>query len=209
VIGSRRAFAGTLLLVVLALAPAACSDGDDDGAAAVGSSTTSTTRRSTATSSTTDASGSTGTSQPTGSVEEEITARYLAFWEARFAANQDPPNPDDPQLAEYATGQQLANVIDETARRRDEGLALRRPQNSVGEHDVRVSSVDGDVARLQDCTVNDGIIYRVATGEVVNDDVVTQSVSATMRRVDGEWRLERATLVQEWPGVAGCALAAD
>lgn len=142
-------------------------------------------------------------------MEEEITARYLAFWEARFAANQNPPNPDDPQLAEFATGEQLENVVAETRRRRDEGLALRRPDNSISERDVVVSEVNGDEASLQDCSVNDGIIYRVATGEVVNDDVVTQSVSATMRRVDGEWRLERATLVQEWQGVAGCALASD
>lgn len=193
-------------MLLVALAGAACSGGDDT--ASVKSSTTSTTRRSTATSATTAPADSTGTSQPGGTVEDEITARYLAFWEARFAANQNPPNPDDPRLAELATGDQLENVIAETRRRRDDGLALRRPANSITRRDVTVRSVDGDVATIQDCAVNDGVIYRVATGEVVNDDVVTQSVSATMRRVGGEWKLERATLVQEWQGVAGCAVAA-
>lgn len=199
---------GAALLIVVALGAGGCSDGDGNGAPA-SSSTTSTTRRSTATSSTTTTPDATGTSAAAGGVEAEITARYLAFWEARFAANQDPPNPDDPKLAELATGEQLENVVAETRRRRDDGLALRRPGNSISEHDVAVRAVDGDVASLQDCAVNDGIIYRVATGEIVNDDVVTQSVSATMRRVDGEWKLERATLVQEWQGVAGCALAGD
>jgi len=198
-----RASASVILLAAAVLL-AACSV--DDGGAVADGTTTSTARRSTASSSTT-ATSTTSTSSRPAPVEDEVAARYTAFWDARLAANQAPVNPDHPLLPEYAVGAQLDNVIAETRRRRDDGLAIRRPPNSVTRHDVRVTDVNGEVATLQDCSVNDGIIYRVATGEVVNDDIVTQSVRATMRLVDGKWKLERATLVQEWQGVAGCALA--
>lgn len=185
------------LLVAIALAVAGCGGGDDDASLP----TTTTERRSTASSSTT--SSTTNPSENTST--DVVVDRYLAFWEARLDANQAPANPDHPSLAEYATGPQLENVVEETKRRRDEGLAIRRPENSVSKHDVRVVGEGSDEVTLQDCSVNDGIIYRVDNGEVVNDDVVTQSIRATMRLIDGEWKLEQASLVQEWPGVAGCA----
>jgi hypothetical protein len=193
------------LLVAVALALTGCSD---DGEDAAPESTTTTARRSTVEpSSTTATPDSTGTSQPTGSVEDEIAARYVAFWEARFAANQNPPNPDDPRLAEYASGDQLQNVVSETRSRHDDGLALRSPDASVTSHDVTVIAVEGESAELQDCFVNDGVLYNATTGEIVDDSVVTRSVSAVMVLEGGVWKLARARVVQEWEGVAGCALA--
>jgi len=171
--------------------------GCGDGGGETSLPTTTTERRSTASTST----------SAVDAAQQIVLDRYVAFWHARFEANQAPVNPDHPALAEYATGPQLENVVSETRRRRDEGLAIRRPENSVGKHDVRVVKEGTEEVTLQDCSVNDGVIYRVDTGEVVNDQVVTQSIRGTMRLVDGKWKLERASLVQEWPGVAGCALA--
>ena len=158
----------------------------------------------------------TSPSQPpatTAAAQDAITAdivgRYKQFWEVRFEANQPPVNPSDPRLSEFATGQQLDNVLLETRQRRDQGLALRRPEPSVYERRVKLTRVDGDSAELQDCATNDGIVYRVATGEVVDDSVVTRSISATMRLVDGTWRLSETRVVQEWEGVAGCAKSSD
>ena len=184
----------------LALVSFGCGGGDNRDDAAP---TTTTERRSTASSSAT----STTESHSEAPTEQVVVNRYLAFWQARLEANQAPVNPDHLSLAEYATGEQLENVIAETRRRRDEGLAVRRPAKAVGKHDVRIVNEGTDEVTLQDCSINDGVIYRVDSGEVVNDDVVTQSIRATMRFVDGKWKLERASLVQEWPGVAGCAAA--
>jgi hypothetical protein len=200
----QRARGAATLLVAFALALTGCSD---DGEDAAPESTTATARRSTVESSSTTATpGSTGTSQPSGSVEEQIASRYVAFWEARFAANQNPPNPDDPRLAEYASGEQLQNVVSETRARRDDGLALRAPDPSVTSHNVQVISVEGESAELQDCFVNDGVLYNAATGEIVDDSVVTRSVSAVLVIEGGVWKLARASVIQEWEGVAGCAL---
>jgi hypothetical protein len=186
----------TLALAVV-LVVAGCAGDDDE----VPVGTTSTTFATTSSTSTTSTSAETD-------VEALATERYLAYWDARFAANEAPAaNPDAPALRELATGAQLDSVIAETTRNRDEGIAFRRPESSVAERRVQIISIDPDVVRLQDCATTDGIVYRVDSGEVIDDSVVTHSIEATMRLVDGEWKLESAQLLQSWDGVAGCALA--
>lgn len=152
------------------------------------------------------------TAMPTSTTADpavEIVARYKQFWEVRFEVNRTPVNPVDPRLAQFATGKQLDNVVTETRQRLNQGLAVRRPEPSASKNRVKVVQVAGDTASLQDCATNDGIVYRVATGQVLDDGVVTRSVEATMRRVDGVWRLADSRVVQEWKGVAGCALSPD
>ncbi|MGC1512036.1 MAG: hypothetical protein WA797_03865, partial [Acidimicrobiales bacterium] len=87
-----------------------------------------------------------------------------------------------------------------------DGLAFRQEANSVTAHHVRVLSVAATTAELQDCFVNDGVVYRVESGAVVDDSVVTRNVTASMTIVDGVWKIEMATVIQEWKGVAGCAV---
>lgn len=190
----RVVLAGTLTVL---LVMAACSDDES-----VAEPTTS--RRSTHAETPTS---TTSTTAP--SVEEQLIERYQAFWDARFEANQEPVNPDHPGLREYATGAQLDNVLEETRQNAEDGIAFRRPANSVAESRVRVLEINGREATLQECVVNDGVVYEVATGEVVDDAVVSQSVRATMRRVEDVWKLADTRLLQEWEGAAGCALAED
>jgi hypothetical protein len=54
---------------------------------------------------------------------------------------------------------------------------------------------------------NDGVVYRVKSGDVIDDAVGTSSLEAVMRRIDGVWKLESTKLLQHWDGVSGCALA--
>lgn len=142
-------------------------------------------------------------------VATEIVGRYKQFWEARFAANQAPPNPDAAGLKEYATGRQLEQVVTETRHNLEGNLALRRAEKRVGRSSVKVVKVEADTATLQECVVDDDVVYRYQTGEVVNAAVATQNVEATMKKVDGVWRLAAARMVQRWEGVAGCALSED
>lgn len=142
-------------------------------------------------------------------VVAEIVGRYRQYWEARFAANQAPPNPDAAGLKEYATGRQLEQVVAETRRNLESKLALRRAEKGVDRSTVKVVKVEADTATLQECVVDDDVVYRYQTGEVVNAAVATQNVEATMKKVDGMWRLAAARMVQRWEGVAGCALSED
>lgn len=86
-------------------------------------------------------------------------------------------------------------------------MALRRPDESVARRSITIVSNDGQKASLQDCAVNDGVVYRVATGEIVDDSVVTLSIEATLERIDGHWKVATTQLIQKWEGVAGCALS--
>jgi hypothetical protein len=194
----------TTLLVVAALAVAACTGSNGQQAA---DDTTTTTAG--PTTETTAGPTTTTAADEELAPEEQVAQAYLRFWEVRLEANGEPPDPEHPALAQVATGEQLENVIAETRRRLEQGLAVRPPEPSVASHEVTVLRVGDTDAELQDCFVNDGIVYRIETGETIDDSVVTRSVSARMELVDGQWRLARATVLQEWEGVAGCALAAQ
>ncbi len=193
----RQRAASVALLTLSLLLLAACRDDADPIAG--GSATT-------AAAVPTSAPATTPTTQDAAT---EIVARYNQFWEVRFEANRHPVNPSDPRFGQYATGQQLDNLLTETRQRRDQGLAIRRPDQSVAQRRVKVVDVVSESATLHECSVNDGVVYRVATGQVVDDSVVTRSVVATMRRVDGTWKLAETRVVQQWEGVAGCALSGE
>jgi len=188
--------------MLAALALAACS-----GSGGEQSTDTSTTISELTTTSSTVETTATTTSDPGTSPEDQATSAYLRFWDVRLEANGDPPDPDHPGFATVATGEQLDNAIAETRDRLEQGLALRSAEPSIASHEVRVVRIDGATAELQDCFVNDGIVFRTSTGEIVDDSVVTRSVAAVMESVDGEWKLARATVIQQWEGVAGCAAA--
>jgi hypothetical protein len=138
---------------------------------------------------------------------QEIIGAYVAYWDARIVANSGVPNPQDPALARYATGRQLEAVIAETQENLDAGRALQPSPDPVNFRRLTVVSVDGDSAVVQECFVDDGQVIELATGRVLNDTVATHSVQADLLRVDGQWRVSAATLIQRWEGVAGCALA--
>lgn len=184
--------AGAVVLLVAVLA--GCSRGNDTVAPPT---------------STTTLPATTTTTAARDPVADEIIGRYKQYWKARFEANQAPPNPDAPGLKEYATGQQLDQVVAETRSNLEANLAVRRAENSVARSSVKMVKVEDDSAVLQECAVDDDVVYRYSTGEVVNTAVATHNVEATMRKVDGAWRLASARLVQRWEGVAGCAVSGD
>jgi hypothetical protein len=203
--------AAAAVIGVLVVGGVGC--GDDDAPAtpattteaATSDSTTSTTSEVSTTDDSAGRSGS-GTTAPATSAEQDVVDRYVAYWDARFAANSGTPNPDDPALREYATGGQLDAVIAETQANLDQGLAFRRADDPHDVQHVTVVEIASDRAVVQECVVSDGVVVRRDTGEVVNDDVATHNVRGELQRVDGVWRVSAARLVQQWEGVAGCAL---
>ena len=210
--GAHRRTRGGLvaLTVLLGIGTLGCSG--DDGATPSTSTTearrSSTTTETTGPASTTESTTTTSGSTPPGeSTEDEIVARYIAYWDARFAANSGTPNPDDPALRDFATGAQLDAVIAETRRNLENGLAFRPATNPSDIQRVDVIQLVGDHAVVQECVVTDGVIYRRDTGEIVDGEVYTQNIRGELQRVDGVWRVSSARLVQQWEGVAGCAHA--
>lgn len=210
--GAHRRTRGGLvaLTVLLGIGTLGCSG--DDGATPSTSTTearrSSTTTETTGPASTTESTTTTSGSTPPGeSTEDEIVARYIAYWDARFAANSGTPNPDDPALRDLATGAQLDAVIAETRANLENGLAFRPATNPSDIQRVDVIQLVGDHAVVQECVVTDGVIYRRDTGEVVDGEVYTQNIRGELQHVDGAWRVSAARLIQQWEGVAGCAHA--
>ena len=202
-------------LIVGASVASACGGSDGDDASPATSSSTTTVDRSTTTgttgmtssttTSTTASTDSTSSTSVPSTGEQEIIDRYLGYWAARFTANSGTPNPDDPALREFATGRQLEAVITETRGNLENGFSLRHRDDRNGFQQVTVLSVEGDNAVVQECFVDDDLIVRRDTGEVVNDTIATHNVRGEMSRVDGAWRVSEARLIQRWEGVAGCA----
>ena len=207
----RRAVISALC-VALALALAGCSDDDSDTAA---SSTTAADRTSTTASTsstsrdttTTTTEATPVTTAPGTTAEQEVIDRYVGYWNARFNANAGVPNPDDPALRDFATGRQLDAVVAETQSNLDSGVAFERAAEPHNIQRVTVVEIDGDRAVVQECVVDDGLVVSRDTGEVVDDSVSTHNVQAEMLRVDGVWKVSEARLLQQFEGVAGCALA--
>ena len=200
------------LCVALVLALAGCSDDDSDTAA---SSTTAADRTSTTASTsstsrdttTTTTEATPVTTAPGTTAEQEVIDRYVGYWNARFNANAGVPNPEDPALRDFATGRQLDAVVAETQSNLDSGVAFERAAEPHNIQRVTVVEIDGDRAVVQECVVDDGLVVSRDTGEVVDDSVSTHNVQAEMLRVDGVWKVSEARLLQQFEGVAGCALA--
>lgn len=207
----RRAVISALC-VALVLALAGCSDDDSDAAATstTAADTTSTTASTSSTSrdtTTTTTEATPVTTAPGTTAEQEVIDRYVGYWDARFNANAGVPNPDDPALRDFATGRQLDAVVAETQSNLDAGVAFERAAEPNNIQRVTVVEIDGDRAVVQECVVDDGLVVSRDTGEVVDDSVSTHNVQAEMLRVDGVWKVSEARLLQQFEGVAGCALA--
>ncbi|QYG94408.1 hypothetical protein HC251_19515 [Iamia sp. SCSIO 61187] len=149
------------------------------------------------------------TSGPTGgdAAEQEVIDRYLGYWAARLEANSGVPDPAHPGLAEFATGAQLEAAVAEAQSNLEAGLAYRQREHPAAFQRVEVVSIEGDVAVVQECYVDDGLVVRQDTGEVVDDDISTHNVRGDLvREHGGPWRVSAVRAIQVWEGVAGCAL---
>jgi len=138
-----------------------------------------------------------------GDVNADVTKAYLAYWDMYLRVN-NPPSPDDPQIAQLTTGPALPALRDLIVTNRAQGLVLQAPAGGPGPHVVTLQSVDGSVAKLSDCTVDNLVVVRVSTGEVVNGNVVTKLISATLVNDAGTWKVSQYDFLQRWDGVTSC-----
>lgn len=210
----------SIVVVLLALAVAGCSSSDSSDSLVTSTTDVATTTEPSApTAAPTDAPTTTRmveptlTPEPTEPPEDEpidavIAGRIRAFFDAREAANAGPvPDPADPALAEVSAGEALASTAAETQRRLDEGRAIRAGEQALAETWVGSVRLDDETAQAAACSVDDGVIYEVATDEVVNDDVVTHNYVVDLQLSGDAWKVVRVVRLQQWEGVAGCALA--
>lgn len=190
--GRRRPrWAAVLVAFVAALAIAGC--GGDGGDEASGDTTE--------TSETTDPTAA-ETTTTTLSPEAEVEAAHDAYY-AMLVRLVQAPDPHDPELTERATGAALETFVSSM----EEDSALGRVTR-VGPNTGRTvlhTEVSGDHATVEVCSVDDGVHTEVATGRVLDDDVVTRRIVHRLERINGVWLVAEATSTASWEGVTDCA----
>jgi len=185
-LGAYRGWA--VLLVCAAMGLSACGGGKDKASPPTTSSTTT----------------STAVTSTTTVEEKAVLDAYQGYWKAILAAN-DPPDQFNPDLKKYATGDAYTSVFNAAQANRVQGHALRLPPDSRSRHDAKVMSVANGQATVSDCAVDDGLVVNIATGEVLNNEVTTRRVTATLLLVEGAWKVSTTHTEESWKGVAGCA----
>jgi hypothetical protein len=185
----------TVPLVALGLLLAACGGGveADAGGAAPAPDTTSTETT----------AAPTTTSTAALSPEDEVAASYRQMWVAIVDSNS-PPDPSSALLTQTMAGEQLAHAVAETSRNLELGVALRLPANSistVGEIDV---VVEGSIASLASCVVDDAVLYETRTGHVLNDRIVSGRTEAEALLTASGWRITQNRYVEKVEGSTGC-----
>lgn len=178
--------------VAVALFLAGCG-GDND---------TSSPPTSPSTSTSTSAAPSTSTSTP--SVIAEVSSAYESASRA-FIDAAAIPDPEFPEIAATHTGPMLEQRRDVLRALQKDGRAIRYPQPTQYRIEVEDADIDGDVATLTVCVVDDGERIEVATGRVIASGVGTVKWTAALRRSEGAWLLAERREEARWDGVAGCA----
>lgn len=170
----RRSLTSPTVLLAIVLLLTACNSSEDEGGTIAGGAidSTSSTAAEPVETTTTTALETTTTAAPT--IEEEVLAAYLSYWQAVDVAFSPPQaQPDLPALRQYATGE-VIDIVDAVQMALDEDYVYRIPDGGQYVHRAEVLSVDGDTATVRDCSIDDTIQEVASTGEVIDDAVSTR-----------------------------------
>ena len=166
---------------------AGCGDGegDDDGGGSSSDGSTTTTVASTTT---------------TLSESEEVEAAFLAF-DAMLDRLREAPDPDDPEIAQRASGEALASITDAQTTM----YTLGETAVFGGRHATHVLGVEveGDVAVVHDCSVEDRTVNTPSGPD--GPFLTTYWTDWTLVRVNGAWLVDHSVGVRRIEGERPCA----
>lgn len=106
----------------------------------------------------------------------------------------------------YLPGELFQATKAQLAEQRSRNERVRYPEPSDRSHDVRVVLIEGIVASITDCEVDDAIVFDGVTGAVLNDDVGTLAQIGELVRNEttGQWRVSGLKLIKQLEGVQSC-----
>ncbi|MEM7336990.1 MAG: hypothetical protein AAF467_00005, partial [Actinomycetota bacterium] len=147
-------------------------------------------------------------------LEVLLAERYEAYWSAFDEARQNPsadPAVDAPDLANVAAGELLDVSYQSVIDLAEQGQAYAEPDQPAidgtdtdTEHRVRIELVEGSIAEVRSCVVNDDVRIVVGSDEVIRDAVVTVESTSTLALTEGRWKMIRSAADKIEPGVTGC-----
>lgn len=135
------------------------------------------------------------------SPEQEVEAAYLAFAEMGARLLQE-PNPNDPEIAQRATGQAREDLVN--------GLASLQESNQRYElgpqygQQVLSMSVGRDQADAEVCVVEDSRRLDATTGEVLAQGVTTAKWAVRLLHTGQQWFVDEITELENWDGEVEC-----
>jgi hypothetical protein len=149
---------------------------------------------------TTAPTGTTAATDPT----KAVLAAYQRDWQLWLEDN-DPPNPNDPRLAQVEVNPQLSETRQAMRTYQEKGIVVRLPKHSLSSHRPVVSfSAEGQAATVVDCSVDDSVQLVRATGAVVDGVTQTLLIRSQMARLNGIWKVAASTTLQTWIGATRC-----
>jgi hypothetical protein len=191
VLGHRPRLAATALVAVLAFSLAACGD---DGREADEADPT-----------TTAPNDDPSTDDPTTtapSVEAEVEAAYLAYWEMneRLAGA---PDPADPEIERLSMGSAKDRLVSGITGFVTKGQTVRF--NDAYAHEILSIDPMGDEAQLRDCYVDDATVLDADSGEEIESATSTLDLAVTLTLTPEGWKVSRVERLNIWDGVTQCA----
>ena len=134
---------------------------------------------------------SSATADSAAAIEAEVQERYKQY-RVVVAEAGAASDPDDPRLADYATGGVLANLRGTFAQRRAEG---RRLYGQAVSH-VSAVSVTVEKARVEDCLDNSATGLMDAAGTKLNVGRAEQLITVTLVEEGGVWKVTEVTTIE-------------
>lgn len=164
-----------------------CGDDDDSPSGSTRAPTSSTT-------------AAPSTTTPT--LESEVEAAYLAYWEMGERL-LEAPDPDDPEIERRAIDPARGQMADSLTTLRARDRAVRHGPRHA--HDVLSVTVQGTTAIVRDCAIDDASIVDLRSGRTVDERLVTALYEATLVKQDSSWRVSEIDQPDGWEGIGGCA----
>jgi hypothetical protein len=144
--------------------------------------------------------GSGGTPPPTPSATPSLDARaaaerdalaaYVGMWQAMAKAGEV-PDPDAPELRQFAADRALARIVDVIFTYRETGVVTRgAPVTNAHVTGVSPAEAPTEVT-VADCgDSTNWTKHKKATGELIEDDPRgRRNITAVVKIVDGSWKV--------------------
>jgi len=144
----------------------------------------------------TTAPATTTTTSPTAADEAAIRKVLQGYHDAVLRIGRS-PDPEDPALDLYLTGEMREGARQFWSDRRARGVITRPAVNSRRSFRVMFVHVSGDHATSRECVVDDGLQVAKASGRVIDASVVTTTMTTTALRVGPVWKLASRSGIEQ------------
>lgn len=125
--------------------------------------------------------------------EQKVLADYQAFGEA-FLVAANPPRADHPLLQQYATGDELRQLVSSFSAMHAGDEVVR----GTIDHAPKVVSLIGDQATIDDCLFDKTGIFHSTTGEQVDTFATDRQLDhVQLVLIDGTWKVSSLKKVRD------------